>query len=53
MCIRDSMHGADSFESVLSDLKADKRLSQKERCSLAAGLNQWLPGASANLGCDA
>ena len=46
------MRGADSYQSVLSDLEADKRLSQKERCGLAAGLNQWLPGATAKLGCD-
>ena len=46
------MRGADSYQSVLSDLKADKRLNQKERCGLAAGLNQWLPSATAKLGCD-
>jgi len=47
----DLMQGADSFEAVLADLKADKRLSQKQRCLLASGLTQWLPGARDELGC--
>jgi len=45
------MQGADSFEAVLADLKADKRLNQKQRCQLAIGLSQWLPSARDELGC--
>ena len=47
------MQGADSFSSVLADLKADKRLNQKERCELGAGLARFLPRAAVELGCGA
>lgn len=46
------IQGADSFPAILADLKADKRLNQTERCRLGNGLENWLPGALAQLGCD-
>jgi len=43
--------GADSFEAILADIKADKRLNQTKRCRLGAGLAQYLPGTLDQLGC--
>ena len=47
------IHGADSFEAILADIKADRRLDQKDRCRLGAGLAQYLAGTLDQLGCGA
>ena len=47
------MRGADSFEAILADIKADKRLNSIERCLLGAGLSRWLPDVKSALQCDA
>ena len=35
--------GADSFENIVSDLKADTRLTIAQRCEIAVGLGEWMP----------
>lgn len=47
------MQGADTFENILADLRADSRINARERCTLALGLVEWLPEATAGLGCGA
>jgi len=47
------IHGADSFEAILADIQADKRLDQDDRCRLGAGLAQYLPNTLDQLGCGA
>ncbi|MEO9970067.1 MAG: carboxylesterase family protein, partial [Hyphomonadaceae bacterium] len=47
------IHGADSFEAILADIKADKRLNAAERCRLGVGLAVYLPRAASELGCGA
>ena len=47
------IQGSDSFEAILADLKSDKRLSQKKRCRLGAGLVRFVPDTLAALGCGA
>ena len=47
--------GADNFEHLVNDLKADTRLTETERCEIAKGLQEWrvdLSGALATFeGC--
>jgi len=35
--------GADSFDKIAADLKADTRLSESQRCEISDGLSQWVP----------
>ncbi len=48
--------GADNFEHLVSDLKADTRLTETERCEIAKGLQEWRVDLSSALavfeGCE-
>ena len=35
--------GADNFEAIARDLKADARLTAAQRCEIAVGLEEWMP----------